>query len=328
MILVSQSFGRVSEYRRVMLAVLSFYTYTSDSSVTTVLFTDNPDWFSHYFQGINVHYVPLDAPKIAKMRGDIDFLHRMKIALIEEAFQLFNTDILYIDSDTFFTADPIPLMSKLDPQTSFMHLWEYQFETIRNMPLPAGASFQAFVRLIDQQSFSIPSGSIQLSAAMSSWNAGVMMLHQSHTAFLPDVYALTEHFYPDTQNHASEQYAFSIILQSKTKLSACDAVIYHYWYGIKKKIMDEFLEQKSTAIVEQMTLEERLNIIRMWTKRLPSLFDNHLYTLKDNAIQAWNVNNFGKAYNWAFKAIFAGAITDTSFLKDALYHLKRQIMNR
>lgn len=328
MILVSQSFGRVSEYRRVALAILSYYAYSSEKNTKAVLFTDNPDWFTPYFEEIPVHFVLLTAEKMSTMRGEIDFLHRMKIALIEEAFQLYNTDILYFDSDTFFIADPTILMAQLSPKKSFMHLWEYQFETIRNMPLPAGETFQAFVRLIERKSFVTTNGALKIDAQMSSWNAGVMMLHQSHAAFIPDIYSLTEQFYPETQNHASEQYAFSILLQTKTELAACDHVIYHYWYGIKKNIIDGLLEEELSKMLVLTTMPERNEFIKELTKRLPPIFDNHLLSLKDNAIQSLNAKNFGIGYKWALKAIFAGAIADKTFIKDLLYHLKRQLTRK
>jgi hypothetical protein len=325
MVLVTQSFGKESEYRRVVLAILSYYAYSTDTKVKAVLFTDNPDWFKPYFKGLPVEFVLLNQEKIKAMRGSFDFLHRMKIALIEESFQLYQTDILYFDSDTFFIADPIPYMLQLSPKKSYMHVWEYQFETIRNMPLPAGATFQAFVNLIEKRTFELSDQELLVTTTMSSWNAGVMMLHHSHSQLISDVYQLTDYFFPKTQNHASEQYAFSIMLQTKTQLAACDNVIYHYWYNIKKAIIDEFLPNELIELLKIESVKDRLDHIRFITNRLPNVFDQHLYSLKDNAIQSLNANNFSKGYNWAIKAIFAGAVKDKTFIKDVLYHFKRQM---
>lgn len=103
-LLVTQSFGRTSEYKRVILSVLSFWAlYSGDkNNVITVLATDKPDYFKPYFEGIPVEYIILNPEKIKKMRGEIDFIHRMKIAIVDEAFQRYiGADILYVDSDTF-----------------------------------------------------------------------------------------------------------------------------------------------------------------------------------------------------------------------------------
>src|SRR5687768_13054444 len=106
--LVLQSFGKENEYKRAVLTIMSFYTHYSlpaDKS-KVLLFTDNPGYFENYFEGLPVSYILLTPEKIKQMRGEIDFLHRMKIALIEEAFTLINGPLFYTDSDCFFIADP------------------------------------------------------------------------------------------------------------------------------------------------------------------------------------------------------------------------------
>ncbi|WP_143434800.1 hypothetical protein [Hymenobacter roseosalivarius] len=104
-LLVIQSFGRESEYRRALFSVLSFITfYRGDLALfEIVVFTDRPKYFEPYLKGVRVQYICLTQNKIASMRGHIDFVHRMKIAAIEEAFGLYaEANILYVDSDTFF----------------------------------------------------------------------------------------------------------------------------------------------------------------------------------------------------------------------------------
>ena len=329
--LVLQSFGRETEYRRAVLTILSFFAHSSvplkDSNV--LLFTDQPDFFKPYLAGLPIEFVLLTPEKIKSMRGKIDFLHRMKIALIEEAFVKTEGSILYADSDTFFTADPAPLMNQLSVDCSFMHVWEYQFERMRNLPLPAGETARAFLSLIETNSFWLANQeTLKITPQHSSWNAGVMMLHRSHKAFIPDVYALTDQFYPSTQNHASEQYAFSIVLQKNTELRACDQVIYHYWYRVKKEIIDRFLLSMINPEWANRSLDERITAIKHYTYSLPSLLERHVLMLKDNSIQALNENQFSKGYVWALKAFKKGAYSDKKFIKDVLYHLKRQLTKK
>lgn len=328
MILVTQSFGRETEYRRVVMAVLSYFVYSENSDAQVLLFTDRPEWFSQYFSCINVDYIKLDSEKIKSMRGAIDFLHRMKISLIEEAFLRYpGHNLLYVDSDTFFTANPDPLMAQVAPNKSFMHLREYKFDALRNMPLPAGESFQAFVRLIESKNFMLADGnSCQVSAQMSSWNAGVMMLHYNHMYLIPDVYALTDEFYPSTKNHASEQYAFSIMLQTKTDLQPCEQVIYHYWHNVKKQIIDEFLPTQFSRLLSINKQSERLDFIKQLTRKMPHYFEHHLLTHKDQAVQKFNTEEYFTGLRYALSALAKGAYKDTVFLKDILYHTKKKVL--
>lgn len=325
--LVTQSFGREYEYRRVTLAILSFYSF-ADKDVPTILFTDNPGWFAPYLKDFPVQYVLLTPEKIKTMRGKIDFLHRMKIALIEEAFQISGTHLLYSDSDTFFQGNPVAYFAGMDESKSYMHLHEYEFEYLRNMALPAGKTFRDFLDIIEHRKLLLADGSeLPLSAKNSSWNAGVMLLHASHSRWIPDVYTLTDQFYPDSKNHASEQYAFSVLLQTRTHLQACEELVYHYWYNVKKKIIDIFLEQRLSGL-QAMSVDEKLATVKKWTQELPALFDSHVLALKDNAVQTFNNKEFGAGLKWAFRAFAKGAWRDTTFIKDVLYHTKNKLLNK
>ena len=323
--LVIQSFGHQYEYRRAIFAVLSFYAYSRRPYPTTILFTDNESYFHPYFEDLPIQYVMLTAQKIRVLRGSIDFLHRMKIGIIEEAFKLTNDNLLYADSDTFFIDSPAELMDALTSDVSYMHKREYAFESLATMPLPAGVPFRAFFKLIADNSFILSDNShVRVDVRQFSWNAGVMMFHHSHAYLLPDVYALTEQFYPPTSNHASEQYAFSVVLQNKTSLRACDNVIYHYWYRIKKSIIDIFLKAYLTEDFVSLPLEHKAQSVAQWTKRLPRYLDRHILTLKDNAIQAFHESNRRRGYMYALKAFLRDPF-DFKFVRDVLYHTKRLI---
>ncbi|SNR70043.1 hypothetical protein [Hymenobacter mucosus] len=326
-LLVTQSFGRESEYRRALLTIMSFWAWYSGpaSQVKTVLFTDAPDFFRQYLTDVEVDYVLLTPEKIKVMRGQIDFLHRMKIALIEEAFQRHpGADMLYVDSDTFFTADALPWMQDFRPGRSFMHLLEYTYEECRKLPLPMGVTFHAFLHLIEQQSFQTTRGTEQYTARQESWNAGVMGLPAEIVAMIPDVYQLTDQFYPPTQNHASEQYAFSLVLQTRTELHPCDQYVYHYWYRVKKQVTDLVLADTITAEFKQQTWADKLAAVRRLTQQLPAIYDTHPLMLQDNAVQAFNENRFKEGYQHAWIALRKSPFTP-SFLKDVLYHAKRHI---
>lgn len=326
-VLSIQSFGRKSEYRRAVFTILSFYAFASNRSTRVLLFTDEPEWFDDYLKDIPVDYVLLTPAKIKEMRGEIDFLHRMKIALIEETFQRFPGYVqFYADSDTFFAADPIPLIHTVTPEKSSMHLCEYSFSSVKDMPLPAGRTFRDFYQMVISRKFYHADGTVlNVTPEMLSWNAGVMIFHPDHQRFIPDVYALTDQFYPDSQNHASEQYAFSILLQQHTEIFPCDTVNYHYWYRIKKQIADQFLEARLNEDFKKELLQDKLLKVKHWTAILPGIFEQHEWTLRDHAVQLFNRNEYASGYKWTLKALIKKPFGSSGFIKDVLYHIKRQL---
>ena len=323
--LAIQSFGRENEYRRAVLTVMSFFAHIPKAAdgISVLLFTDKPEWFHPYFNDLPISYILLSPEKIKEMRGEIDFLHRMKIALIEEALDVCEGNLLYADSDTFFTADPLPLLAQVSPERSFMHLLEYHFtEGVEDTT----ATYLKFLALTRNNTFHLADGtSFKVRPDHASWNAGVMFFHPSHKRFIPDVYTLTDQFFPSSGSHAAEQYAFSLVLQENTQLRACDDVIYHYWFRPKKLIADEFLLSELNNRFRSKPLSEKLEIVKAWTAMLPEYFEHHALMIRDEAIQAFNTNKFRLGYRLTGKLMVKAPWNNLNFLKDVLYHFKRQI---
>jgi hypothetical protein len=321
-VLVTQSFGGETEYRRAIFTIWSAWAnYRLDLPV--LLFTDRPNFFQAYFGKQPVNYVLLTPQKIDQMRGEINFLHRMKIALIDEAFQLTRSDLMYVDSDTFFVDDPFDFIMKTQQGVVHMHLPEYSFAEIRDMPLPAAALAHAFLDLLETQTFTLANGNaIKIDPQLSSWNAGVMFLPVSVSSQLANVYALTDQFYPKTKNHASEQFAFSIILQMKAQLHRCDKAVYHYWYRVKKIIMDAWLNENINATWAALPVDKKIISVKKGTSVLPHYLESHHLSLRDDAIQAFHEKKFLKGYKKAFEALIKGPF-QKKFFMDVLYHTKR-----
>lgn len=324
-ILVTQSFGKESEYRRVILAILSAFMYVKPKEIKVVLFTDKPSFFEKWFQGIDVEFVLLTTEKVKDMRGEIDFLHRMKIALIEETFLKYpHANIFYVDSDTFFLDSPLPVLNAVNENKAFMHLIEYEFEYLKDLPLPAGESFQAFYRYINSTSFTLNDGYLlKVNNTNHSWNAGIMCFHSSHVRFIKDVYLLTDKFYPATFNHASEQYAFSIMLEKFTTLQSCESVVYHYWYRIKKQVIDLLLAESDFITLENTDISHKISILKPFLQKLPFYLDNHYLSLLDNAVQAFNEDKLAKGYSFYLKALSKKPFIALKQWRDVLYHTKR-----
>ena len=329
MVLVIQSFGNKSEYRRAIFSIYSFFAHNATlvADARVIVFTDDVKFFETYLRDFAVTYSELNAQKISTMRGDIDFLHRMKIAEIEQALGFCNDRLLYFDSDTFFVKDASALLASISENTAVMHLFEYKFQTLRDTELPAGKTFQDFYQLIVNSEFQLPAGrKIRVSPEQISYNAGVIGLHISHSRFIPDVYKLTDQFYTGSLNHASEQYAFSVILQNNLYVVTCEDVVYHYWYRIKKKVVDGWLSDKITETFAQQSLTEKLGLTKKWSTILPGVIDNHILILQDAAIQSFHIGAFKTGFSFTVRAILKKPL-DGKFLRDVAYHYKRYFQN-
>jgi hypothetical protein len=328
--LVLQSYGREYEYRRALLAILSYFVNGDPSSTHVVLFTDDVAWFERHLGGLPVHYEFLDEHRIRTMRGDIDFVHRMKIAMIDFVTQDGDADILYADSDTFFTASPASLTTQVDEQMVFMHLHEYRFGEI-DYPMSGsyGETMNRVVQLLQDGTLLDGTGArFPVSLDDSSWNAGVMMLHRTTAHRLRDVYALTDQIYRASQHHASEQYAFSLVFQRALNIRPCDSVIYHYWYGIKKQICDAYLSCHISEAWTRKTTKEKLEDVKVWIAELPNLFENHPLMTRDRAIQAFHNRRFADGYAWSARLLWSAPRLFLPFVRDIAYFTRIRILGR
>lgn len=324
-VLVVQSFGHEKEYLRAIFSVWSFYAHVSAdfNQSKTLLYTDNPDFFKGFFDDLNVEFVTLTPVRMKEMRGEKDFLHRMKISIIEEVFRRAEGNVFYVDADSFFVDDPSGFFLKLNERVSFMHSDEYPFCELRQIPLPSGAPSHHVLKYLEEAELTDAEGNtLKISSSLFSWNAGALLLHPKHQFLLPDVYAITDQLYAATGNHASEQYAFSIILQTKTQLLNCDGAVYHYWYRIKKRIMDDYLIIRINATWRAYSRAKKEAQVLKWTKMLPGYLKNHPLALWDRAIQSFNRNEFANGYFWAIKSLVKSPLY-ISFIRDVAYHTRR-----
>ena len=322
-LLVTQSFGRENEYKRVILSILSFWAiYSGDKSrIKTVLSTDKPDYFKSYFEGIPVEYIVLTPDKIKIMRGQIDFIHRMKIALIEEAFQRHpGADMLYMDSDTIFLKDPKILVENIHGNNSFMHLVEFSYDDYKKFANQriGEANHLAFIELLENKKFTTSAGEEEFHS-LTGWNAGVMGLPAKVADFLPDIYALTDAFYLAAPLNGSEQAAFSYILQTRTILQDCEEYVYHYWGIFKKQIIDSVLSKIIDKKFSNLNLTQRLAKIKKFIEYVPLVVKTH-----EDALHFLNSGHLLLGCKYSITALRMAPV-NKYFIKHLIYHVKKHV---
>ncbi len=199
---------------------------------------------------------------------------------------------------------------------------------MKDFPLPSGIFAHRFYNLINEKYFKLFNGEeFKVDQNYFSWNAGAMFLPKISSKFLPDVYSLTDQFYPPTQNHAAEQFAFSVIFQKKFDVRACNHVIHHYWYRIDKQIMDCWLNKKININWAIKSEEEKLEFIKQNTKQLPNRIRKNILTKRDKAIQYFHEKKYLIGYKYSFQAILKSPF-NKKFIYDILYHTKQFLHER
>lgn len=274
--LVFLSYGAESEFRRAIFNILSFYAWSAASDIKRtriVIYTDQPHFFQLYLDQPNIEYVLMNPELMEEMLGGTLFYHRRKIASIDMTFKKYPQDnVIFIDSDTFFTGDATLLFNGITKDRAFMHQREYTFEQGLGIfkSFNQGEFPQAFITYITDRELIIGGKPERFTKDDYGWNSGVLGLHSSFAEYMPDVFRLNDEFYENSRWFISEQIAFSLILQRRKILQAADEFVLHYWGKRQKVMLDKLLidllnrykltELKDKTLIKRITTRWKFKV--------------------------------------------------------------------
>jgi hypothetical protein len=222
--LVLQAYGGARMLRQARFCLLTFQHFACrrPDEYRAVVYSDSPEAFADL--GRNVVTEQVSAETLRRWRGPIDFLHRIKLEMVADFFRKHEGTLLYVDSDTYFTADPAIVFGRITPGTAVMHENEGRLVERRNS---VARKLHRFVRAHDVR---LPSGeAVHIPEETAMWNAGVIGLHPADRLVLDAALSLTDALYMAYAKHNMEQLAVSHVLRQRLVIRGADDAIYHYW---------------------------------------------------------------------------------------------------
>jgi hypothetical protein len=218
--IVFQCYGSEGIFHECAYALLSlsrFYTAEELSNVQIWIYTDNPAYFSAFKNcWLPLHFRALDDGILAKWRGAINFVHRVKIEVLQEFTREHAGNILYLDTDILFTNRIDRMWDGICNGKLYMHVME---------GVISGRANPIFEKLDD---YLKQSGQNEL-RNMAMWNAGVLGFNMQFSGLLEEILNFTDKEYAAFPKHIWEQFAFSVYFQKEGKLEEAAPYILHYW---------------------------------------------------------------------------------------------------
>lgn len=202
------SYGSGPHVQEAIFSHLTAQHHGVNEHIHFVVYTDTPDLFVPW--GIEV--VPLSSEQLATWAGPHNFNHRRKIMAMEDALGRFGLPTVLLDGDTYFCRPPISMFTRLSPGRSLMHLREGELRYMD--PELCGAVGQVL--------------GVDVSSRAVMWNAGVVGIHPADKGLIPEVLSITDRLLDQIKRHTPEQFAFSHVLGTQTKLGP-SREIFHYW---------------------------------------------------------------------------------------------------
>jgi len=218
--LIYQAYGSPDILNEALLSILSYLR--QPAAATIVVYTDQPAYFRAVLGAApEVTYVVIEPAQWQAWRGEIDFVHRVKIEVLQHAAAHYAGQLLYVDTDTIFTQSVAPVFAALARGEHFMHVGEGRLGD--GNPLNRKIN-----RALRASGAALLGGPI--SPATQMYNAGVLGFSSpADTPRLAEVLALTEELYRLYPKHVMEQLAFSVVWARSGPVREAAPWVYHYW---------------------------------------------------------------------------------------------------
>ena len=235
-----------------VFSVLSLLEYLINSAIDyrVIVYTDQPE----YFSSIEVETVLIGQGELIEWKGDVGFVHRMKICLLQDAAKRFDGRLFYLDTDNCVFQNPISLLNNWKSDTVFMSSLEYVLENPADL---VGKKYKRFFK--KQSQFNGKTQPYNVTQKQECLNAGVIGLPREAIQYLPDVLALCDEMHKVFPKHLSEQMAFNIVMGHHFRLAGFSNFSYH-WFGhgqainrIIDKLLVRYPNQSLNELIEKVS---------------------------------------------------------------------------
>lgn len=225
--IVFQAYGNEAILQECLFALLSVSRQHSDAALQSLhihIYTDRPDWFAQFNIPLALHFHEINAELIRQWRGSIDFVHRVKIKVLQDFTTKHSGAILYMDTDVFLLRPLTDVFNSIREGKLLMHVME---SVVAQQANPIMSKLNAFLE--KNNPLSIGTGKEQVSAQTAMWNAGVLGFHDRYAPLLNRVLEFTDSVHPIFPKHIVEQFAFSYYFQKEAQVHHTGATVLHYW---------------------------------------------------------------------------------------------------
>jgi len=274
------------ECRFFLMRFAATATSWEKENINIVIYTNNNSVFDEWVSVLpNILFVQMPMEQFACWRGNIDFVHRVKIEIIRHFFSLHSGNLLYCDTDTYPIQSLQPLYEGINDGKIYMHTCEGK---ISNTP-----QFKKWLNFLSRNPH-LPFFKKEV-ADTTMWNAGVIGFNNDHKDVLSAILKLTDTVYPLFKKHTVEQFAFSYSLQQLKVINAADMYIYHYWNLKEFRILlnSWFSKNKETDIKNLITTSRIISPQQISTEKFSFLNKSKFFQFyKKLKQQNWNIENY------------------------------------
>ncbi len=219
--------GDVAYHDQAVFSVCTLLALIEDRQCRDLLihvYTDQPQRMPMHAQ---IRCWPLQHADLRAWRGPLDYVHRIKLAVLQRAETDLGLPFIYVDCDTRWRDLPLEAFRTLEaspaqPPVCFMHAREELAQ--------AGPGSSAHFPLLVRHRSQLADRGLREMPPWEIWNAGTIGLPQAAAGFFAAALELNDVLLPPARVRTTiEQLAVSLVATSRYSMQAFDQYLDHDW---------------------------------------------------------------------------------------------------
>ncbi|GAA4048507.1 hypothetical protein [Flavobacterium chungnamense] len=244
--------GNPIYYYELHYSILSAYKHKVNELSKIVIYADDVVYIKTHFPE-DIEVFSIDSTTIGKWKGKDNFIHRMKVKVIQDIVSKYEGNFLYLDSDTYFTKNCSEIFNNINSNSVYFDKCEGKLIDNKG---GIARKMKAFLK--NESEFKIPllNETIKIDSDFTVWNAGVIGFNSSYSNQLKMVEKFVDLLYSKNQLFVMEQIAFNYFFQKQTTPFESKNYIHHYWYFKEfRSVLTHFFEHNKSKSFEEMIVE-------------------------------------------------------------------------
>jgi hypothetical protein len=226
--LVIQAYGDegiMNECAYALLTLTERHSREQLANMEIWIYTDDPGYFRSFREcWLNLNFRTVDNALISQWKGEINFVHRVKIEVLRDFVKMKQGQVLYMDTDVYFRHSIAEIFQHISLGELYMHTMEGFIHPSENKV------FQKLTKYLrTHYPLTVDGEYVYLTDHTAMWNAGVIGFNQRYNYLLEKILAFTDKVYKEFPKHVVEQFAFSVYFQQTGPILPAEKAISHYW---------------------------------------------------------------------------------------------------
>lgn len=202
-----------------ILTLLHLLISQGRDDIRVAVYTDDPDSVPQHDL---VKIFPLTAQQLRSYRGQFDYVHRIKLMVMQCACADLGTALMYVDCDTRWLSIPDQVFQALEQDGNCcMHVKE---------GVLGPAFFPEYRAAVSKHEACLRAFGLVDGLVLEMWNSGVIGTPAGADAFYASALAINDYLLPRMRpRNWTEQLALSLAACSRYRMLELGDALHHYW---------------------------------------------------------------------------------------------------